>query len=333
MDKDLFAIRREHETLWHRCVWKQPEAREFLRYKLAGTKTTSDIAKMAEAFGDAKVKNSDLAEIVIQKIHSKGHYHETLFSRELYRETWKFLVDTRVYSTNTAAAKIHYQKMKNCEEGLAKLHINLVRSVAKKWLPYGLYDDAVQEGSLGLLRAIEKYDWIRANTFSTFAVPWITTKIGRAFKVKGNTIAVPLHVRNIAYKVKKLSTLMGARTLNEVAKEIDEDPANLHNILQISSQCVELDANEHSDQALNMACDSPATPEDIAHTTSVREGISEALDMLTKKERYIIQYRFGLNPKSEVLSLAQIGNKLDLSKERIRQIECSSILKMRKSLT
>jgi len=221
---------------------------------------------------------------------------------------------------------------------LAKSNLRFVVNVAKKYQNQGLpLADLIAEGNIGLLNAIEHYDVTKGYHFISYAVWWIRQAILKAICEKSRMIRLPLNRANELVQIEKARNLFEGELsedaeIREVAEFLEMEPEHVKDIISISRDLISLDApvyDEKNSTTVGELIENEhhESPEQNAIQSSLREDINKVLAALTAKEREIIEYRFGLNGKRP-MSLKEIGDRMHLTKERIRQIEKAALKKV-----
>lgn len=264
-------------------------------------------------------KRIEIGKKAWERLHRPGAF-------EKYREAWINRLERMVWEGQSA------------REHLGRANTRLVVSIAKRYMGQGLpFPDLIQEGNVGLMRAVDKYDYNRGNRFSTYATWWIRQAITRALAQKTRTIRIPLHmterIRQMYRIAQSLEQSLGRRpTPEEIASEMELESDAIRSMMDASQHAIALErpVGDDGDSEFGDFIEDQDSPSPVEAATQhlLEETIEEVLSELTPRQSHILRLRFGLGG-GEPHTLEEIANKFGLSRERIRQLEKEALRRLR----
>ncbi len=242
-------------------------------------------------------------------------------------------------------AKKEIELAKRIEEGdveakriLAQSNLRLVVSIAKHYVGKGLlFLDLIQEGNIGLMKAVEKFNYKLGNKFSTYATWWIRQAITRSIADQGRTIRVPVHMVDMIHKVTRASKLLlqdlgREPSVEEIAEKMELPSEKIRKIIKVARHPISLESpiGKEDDRSLGDFIEDEDSPEPqkIAGDTLLKEQLDEVLKTLTQREKHVLELRFGI-AGSHPHTLEEVGKDFGLTRERIRQIQDKAIKRLR----
>lgn len=328
-------------------VWtKEPELSEFVEDELieAEEETPPEEEQVAEAAAEeAEHEGLEALAIYLREIDRwalLSHEQEIELAKRIEqgRIAAKQLKKLPAGSREAEEARKAIAAADEARRRLMESNLRLVVSVAKRYMGRGLpLLDLIQEGNIGLARAVEKYDYTRGFRFSTYAHWWIRQAVTRAIADQARTIRVPVHMIELIGALhqasRRLQQILGREPLpDEIAQEMNISPERVKEIIRASRQPVSLEApiGEEEERLAELIADKQVKPPaEVAVQLVLRDELEKVMEKLSERERVVLRLRFGLE-NGRPHTLEEIGDELGVSRERVRQIEKEALAKLRR---
>ncbi|MCI6157331.1 MAG: RNA polymerase sigma factor RpoD [Peptoniphilaceae bacterium] len=300
-----------------------------------------------DALTEIEIKNYDILEAERVKVENlfAGNGDIDSFSPELLKEVVRSNFPARKILVREPLNDLDREQMKKtmrignqAKKRLAETNLRLVVSIAKRYVGRGMsFLDLIQEGNLGLMKAVEKFDYHRGFKFSTYATWWIRQAITRAIADQARTIRIPVHMVETINKLSRaqrqlLQELNRDPTNEEIAQEMGVDVEKVRAVRKIAQEPVSLETpiGEEEDSHLGdfIEDDTAVAPDEAANSIMLHEELSNILNTLSERERKVLELRFGLNDGTP-RTLEEVGKEFAVTRERIRQIEAKAIRKLK----
>jgi RNA polymerase primary sigma factor len=251
----------------------------------------------------------------------------------------KYLIKMEALQNLVERLHLNKAEMLDAKDQFVRSNLRLVLSIAKNYSSPSLdFLDLVQEGNIGLMKAVDKFNYRMGNKFSTYATWWIRQSITRAIADQGRTIRVPVHmveaINRVMKAVSELSKRLGREpSMPELSEELNTPVSKVAQVLLIAQEPMSLEASMANDQETILSKfledHNSVSPEAPVLSDNLREMTDYALNVLSPREQEIMRMRYGLNDSGTEFTLKQCGEKFKVTRERIRQIEEKALLKLR----
>ncbi len=303
-----------------------------------GVNIEDPVRMYLKEIGKVPLLNAEEEIDLAQKMENGATAHEKIIILRGRREKTKNVKEIAELDKEIKALKIEQEIGEDAKKRLSEANLRLVVSIAKRYVGRGmLFLDLIQEGNLGLIKAVEKFDYRKGYKFSTYATWWIRQAITRAIADQARTIRIPVHMVETINKLIRVSRqllqeLGREPTPEEISAHMNMPVERVREILKISQEPVSLETpiGEEEDSHLGdfIQDDNVPVPADAAAFTLLKEQLGEVLGTLTEREQKVLTLRFGLED-GRARTLEEVGKEFNVTRERIRQIEAKALRKLR----
>jgi RNA polymerase primary sigma factor len=301
----------------------------------------NQIGRLIDSVEDVLYRMEEAHAAISALLHHKELNHKPLRTARTHLKELEAEYLTNVDELRKILALIHGNKAEilQARDQFVQSNLRLVISMARKWSYPGLDTlDLVQEGNIGLMRAVDKFNYRLGYKFSTYATWWIRQSISRAIADQGRTIRIPAHMveamNHVLKAANELTKLLGrAHSVLELAEELKTPVSRVTDILRAAQEPISLEASigDNPDALLNKFIEdkNAVSPDEAVMNRNLREVTDSALQLLSPREQQIVRMRYGLNETGKEYTLREVGEIFQVTRERIRQIEEKALLKLR----